>query len=104
MTSARLWSTMYWAERSTPSVLSVDAETTNLTVAALAIAPDHSQSRSASPSSSAPWSPGSVPLTTTWGGLAGSTIDLRKVAQLLSSGCVRATTAMVLPLPSMLAV
>src|ERR1700733_7298274 len=42
MMSARLFSTMYSSDRSTPSVLLVVAETTKSTLAPAAIAPDHS--------------------------------------------------------------
>src|SRR6267143_1139731 len=51
MTPAKLCSTMYRAERSIPAEAGVEADTTNFTVAPRATAPDHSTSRSASPSS-----------------------------------------------------
>src|SRR5512147_2756544 len=95
ITGARLWLTMYWAERSTPSVEFVEAEVTNRIVAFFATAPAHSTSRSASPSSPAPRSPGSGPLTTIWGGLLGSPIRLRNVVQLAAGGWVRPTIAIV---------
>jgi hypothetical protein len=63
MTGARLWLTMYCADRSTPSLAFVDFDTTNLIVAFRATAPDHSTSRSASVSSPELKTPGSVPLT-----------------------------------------
>src|ERR1039458_10677830 len=71
MTAARLWLTMYCAERSTPSELWVDAETTKSMVAWGATAPDHCTSRSASANSSAEIIPGSEPLTTIVGLFAG---------------------------------
>ena len=100
ITSVRLLLTMYCAERSTPSVLPVDAETTNLTLAPFATPPDHSQSRSASPSSSDPRSPGSVPFTMTCAMVLESPIVLRKVVQFELAGWVRATIPMVRPVPS----
>ena len=72
MTEARLLFTMYVLERSTPSVELVLLETTNLTVAPLATAPDHSTSKSASVSSPALMMPGSVPFNTIVGLFTGS--------------------------------
>src|SRR4029077_6037988 len=77
MTGARLWLTIYCAERSTPSLELVDFETTNLIVAFLATAPDHSTSRSASVSSPELKIPGSAPLTMICGSLAGRPNILR---------------------------
>src|SRR5437660_10419475 len=48
ITAARLWFTMYCAERSTPSLEFVDFDTTNLMVACGATAPDHPTSSSPS--------------------------------------------------------
>ena len=45
MTAARFWLTMYWADRSTPSELAVEAEQTKVMLAFRATAPDHSTSR-----------------------------------------------------------
>src|SRR5215470_14447759 len=66
ITGAMLLSTMNSAEASTPSTPSVcsDSETTSLIVAPGATAPDHSTSRSASPSSPET-KPGSAPFKTT---------------------------------------
>src|ERR1035438_195515 len=99
ITSARLLLTMYWADRSTPSVVLVDLEATNLTVAPGAVPPDHSASRSASPSSAAPRSPGFVPFTMIVGVLTGRPRVLRKVAQLAVPGLVRPTMPMTAPVP-----
>ena len=91
---------MYWAARSMPSVAAVDLAMTNLTVAFFATAPDHSTSRSASPSWFAPRSPGSAPFTVTCTVLAGNPILLRKPVQLLLDGWVRPAMAMLCPEPS----
>jgi hypothetical protein len=71
MTGARLWFTMYCADRSTPSLEFVDFDTTNLMVAFFAIAPDHSTSRSASVSSPELKIPGSLPLRMICGSFTG---------------------------------
>ncbi len=99
ITGARLWLTMYCADRSTPSLEFVDFDTTNLMVALLATAPDHSTSRSASVSSFALQMPGSVPLTMIWGSLAGrpkNVLNWRTSAMLMLE---RATMATDWPLP-----
>ncbi len=57
---------MYSAERSIPCDAGVDAETTKSTVAPGATAPDHSTSRSASPSSPIEVIPGSSPFKMTF--------------------------------------
>ena len=95
---------MYWAERSTPSVLPVDLEITNLMLAFRATAPAHSTSRSASPSSPAPRSPGSMPLTMNCGVLAGRPNWLRKLVMSDRAMWVRPTMAMLTPVPSVPAV
>src|SRR5580704_19258422 len=65
ITSARLFSMMYTSDKSIPSVVLVDAETTRSTVALGATAPDQVESRVASSSSPPPKSPGSGPSRTT---------------------------------------
>src|SRR5512146_1983471 len=90
---------MYWAERSTPSVVDVDFEATNFTVASGAQPPDHSASRSASPSSAAPASPGFVPLTMICGVLTERPTWLRNVDQFAVPGFVRPTMPMTTPAP-----
>src|SRR5579862_7383072 len=99
MTGARFLSTIYCAERSTPSVVLVDLETTNLIVAFRAIAPDHSTSRSASVSSFSSNMPGSGPLRITCGLLAGKPKDERNCMTSLKWILERATIAMDWPLP-----
>ena len=99
ITGARLWLTIYCAERSTPSLEFVDFETTNLMVAFLATAPDHSTSRSASVSSFEFQIPGSAPLTMTCGSFAGNP---KKVRNWRTSAILifeRATMATDCPLP-----
>src|SRR5947209_6422584 len=100
ITLARLLFTMYCAERSTPSVEVVEAETTNSMVAFFATAPDHSTSRSASVSSFPPRSPGSVPFTRTTGSFTGRPKKLRKNCTSATLMLVRPTMATVCPVPS----
>src|SRR5215831_4690776 len=72
ITSARLFSTMKAAERSTPSVTKVEPLTTTEMFAPGATAPDHWVSRVASmPSPKKRSSPGSGPFSTTTGFLGG---------------------------------
>src|SRR6516165_4368077 len=70
ITGARLWFTMYCEESATPSLLLVDADTTNFTEALRAAAPAHSTSSVVSPCSPPDITPGSVPFTITVGLLA----------------------------------
>ena len=100
ITGARLLFTMYTAERSTPSVVSVDSETTRLIFAFLATAPDHSTSISASASSYALGIPGSVPSRVTCGSLGGRPKRLRKSRTSWSLILDRPTMAIFSPLPS----
>src|SRR5947209_7724539 len=105
MTLAMLLLTMYCAERSTPSLPpGMEAETTNLMVAFLATAPDHSTSRSASVSSFPPRSPGSAPFTIITGSLAGRPKKVRKYCTSAMLMLVRPTMAIVWPVPSIPAV
>src|SRR6267378_8461536 len=68
ITSAELLSITYSDDRSIPDDVSVSSDTTKSTFAPGATAPDHSTSKSASPSSFP--IPGSGPFNTTVGGLA----------------------------------
>src|SRR5215470_4591912 len=79
MTGATLLSTINSAEASTPSTPSVcsDSDTTSFIVAPGATAPDHSTSRSASPSSPET-NPGSAPFKIITGSFAGNPNIVRK--------------------------
>ena len=100
MTGATLLFTMYISDSTTPSVALVLLETTNLIFAPFATAPDHSTSRSASPSSSSLTMPGSVPLTMTSGLASGNPYMDRKVATSLTLRLLRPAIAMIWPVPS----
>src|ERR1041385_9518134 len=99
-TGARLLVTTYISDRIEPSVVLVLFDTTKSIVALLATAPDHSTSRSASPSSSGLTMPGSVPFRMMFGGLGGRPFIERKVATSLGLRLLRPTIAMVCPVPS----
>src|SRR5258707_9636448 len=79
ITGARLWLTIYCAESVTPSVVLVEPETTRLTAAPFATAPDHSTSSMASPCSPVETIPGSGPFKTIVGLLRGRPNLLRNV-------------------------
>src|SRR5450432_3404456 len=76
---ARLLSIMYADERSTPSVVAVEALTTTSIFAFGAIAPAHSVSSEASTESPEPLKPGSGPSTIIVGSFAGRPKMLRKI-------------------------
>src|SRR5712664_3407784 len=101
MTGATLFSTMYTAERSTPSVVLVDCDVTKLTSACGATAPDHCTSMSASPSS--PLMPGSGPLSVMVSLFCGTLRPNSDQNVVASAGLmlVRPTIAMVCPAPLM---
>src|SRR4030081_2431110 len=93
ITGAILLLTMYWFERSTPSLALVLLLTMNLMVAPFATAPLHCTSRSASISSPELMMPGSAPLRITWGGLAGRPNVERKLAASVGRILVRPAMA-----------
>ena len=72
ITSVRLLSMMYSSDRSTPSVVLVEAETTKLIVALVAMAPDQVTSSVASTCSPRLKNPGSGPFTVMIGKFAGT--------------------------------
>src|SRR5580658_7185983 len=90
---------IYCAERSAPSVVLVDADSTNWMGALMATAPDHSTSSSASVCSLEETMPGLGPLRTTVGLLAGSPNVLRKFVTSAMEKLVRPTMAMDSPAP-----
>src|ERR1700689_5638265 len=100
ITGARFRRTIYWAERSTPSLAVVDAETTKVTAALGATAPDHDTSRTASSSSSVEKIPGFGPLTSTVGLFDGRSNILRKAWMSETLMLHRPTMAMLWPEPS----
>ena len=84
ITSHWLWSMMYTSERSTPSVVLVEAETIKLTNAlGGAIAADQVVSKVASASSSPPKSPGSGPFNDNEGIKAS---DLKHIGKIVHVG------------------
>src|SRR5271170_3003163 len=103
MMGAVLLSIMYAADDAAPSVVEVLAVVTNLIVAPLATAPDHSTSSVFSTLSSAEGIPGSVPLTMMVGAFAGRPKDERKVATSVRLISLRPAMAIVWPVPSTLA-
>src|SRR5271170_5984061 len=101
MMGAVLLSIMYAADDAAPSVVEVLAVVTNLIVAPLATAPDHSTSRVFSVWSPALGVPGSAPLTMTVGAFAGRPKAERKVATSVRLISLRPAIAIVWPVPSM---
>src|SRR3984957_18510039 len=100
ITGAKFLLTMYCAERSTPSLAVVDAETTKVTAALGATAPDHDTSSTASSSSSDEKIPGFGPLTSTVGLFDGRSNMLRNDCTSDTIMFDRATIAMLWPEPS----
>ena len=97
ITAARLLLTMYCADRSTPSVVNVDFEITNLIVAFFATAPDHSTSRSASTSSSLLHVAGIGAVDDHLRRIGGQRHQAAERRPVGAGGCVRPTMAMVWP-------
>src|ERR1022692_3635011 len=92
---------MYWTDRSTPSDVLVEAETTNWTAAFWAATPAHSTSRVASNCSD--WladTPGLVPFTMMVGSLAGRPNVLRNPCTSERLMLLRPATAIDWPVPS----